>query len=353
MTPAKIPFEKLTVINYAFFYPLSDGTLVGRDTVGDEMILRGEHAPGGSGYIPGTGLVDLAHQHGVKTLLSVGGWEDSNNFSAVAANSLTRAQFAHSCINQIKKYGFDGIDIDWEYPGYADHKGTQDDRTNCTLLFRATRDSLSAYEKLSGKKILMTAALPAGASLAGSFEMNKLADLLDMFNVMTYDFSGTWDSVSGHNAPLYAPRESDSLRNVDAAFRLYVATYRIPASKINLGIPFYGHTFANCTSLYGPHAGPDTTHFSSQGCFYYDILPMIGNVTRYWDDKAKVPYLVNLSWKTLVSYDDEESVGYKAQYVVHQHAGGVIIWEITGDYMPDGRTPLLDALRSKFSDAKK
>lgn len=352
MIPAKIPFQKLTIINYAFFYPLSDGTLVGRDTVGDEMILQGGLAAGGSRIKSGVGLVGLAHQHSVKVLLSIGGWEDSDNFPGVAANGKSRTQFAHSCLDQIRKYDFDGIDIDWEYPCFADHRGKPGDRENCTLLVRVTRDSLDAYSLRTGKKLLLTAALPAGATHAGGFDLENLADVLDMFNVMTYDFSGTWDQVSGHNAPLYAPGENDTLRNVDAAFKLYGETYKIPVSKINLGIPFYGHTFANCTSLYGPYASPDTTHFSSQGCFYNDIHPLMGKFTRYWDDKAKVPYLVNLSWKTLVSYDDEESVGYKASYVLRQGAGGVIIWEITGDYLPDGKTPLLDVIWSKFNDAK-
>jgi chitinase len=348
VSPARIPYDKLTVINYAFFYPLPDGTLVGRDTVGDALILRGERDMEGSGFKPGTALTDVAHRHGVKVMLSIGGWEDSNNFPEVASSDVRRARFAHSCLEQIRTYGFDGIDIDWEYPGYADHKGTPDDRQNFTRLLQVVRDSLENYGRATGERYSLTAALPAGASALTTYEMDKIAVLLDRLNVMTYDFNGPWDSLSGHNAPLYAPRPDDSLRNVDAAFNLYVHTLNVPAEKVNLGVPFYGQTYTQCTSLYARHGGADTVHFSPQGAFYYDIVPLLARFTRRWDDRAKVPYLVSAAWNVLISYDDEESVRYKAQYVLDHHACGLIIWEITGDYLPDGRTPLLDAIDATF-----
>jgi chitinase len=136
---------------------------------------------------------------------------------------------------------------------------------------------------------------------------------------------------------------------VDGAFRLFHNTFGIPAGKINLGVPFYGQTFTNCTGVDAPHAGADTVHFSKQGAFYYDIVENMHNFTRYWDDHAKVPYLVSSSWKMFVSYDDEESVAFKARYVLEHGARGVIIWESTGDYMPDGTTPLLDVISSHFN----
>jgi chitinase len=350
MTPTRIPFGKLTMINYAFFFPLPDGSIVGRDTVGDEIFLKGERDQETARYKTSTALVDLAHRHGVKVLLSIGGWEDSSNFPEVAASETKREQFAHSCVDKIREYDFDGIDIDWEYPGYAEHKGSRADRENFTLLLQTTRDSLTVYGNRTRKKLLLTAALPAGASILTNYDVEKVTDLLDMLNVMTYDLSGTWDSVSGHNAPLFAPNESDSMRNVDAVFRLYTITYKVPASKVNIGIPFYGHTFANCTGAYSPHSGADTVHFSSHS--YHEIVQTMDGFTRFWDDKAKVPYLISKEWKTFVSYDDEESVALKAQYVLDRNGGGAIIWEVTGDYMPDGRTPLLDAISDKFRTMK-
>ena len=345
MTPSKIPYKKLTAINYAFFYPATDGTLAGRDPAGDELILNG-------GNRSGTGLVELAHRNGVRVFLSVGGWDDSYNFPEVAGSQSTRAAFARSCVEQLQKYGFDGIDVDWEFPCLADHKGTPDDTQNYTKLLQSARDSLEAFGRRMNRHYLLTAALPAQESRMKYYDIENVAPLLDMLNVMTYDLSGEWDSLSGHNAPLYAPVPADSDRNVDAAFRLFHATYKLPASKINLGVPFYGRTYADCMGLYAHHKGADTVHFADGDCFYYDVVACRDKFTRRWDDRAKVPYLVSSSWNTFVSYDDEESVGYKARYVVDHHACGVIIWEITGDYLPGGSTPLLNAIDSTFRAAR-
>jgi len=340
VSAAQIPYDKLTTVNYAFFVPLPNGEIVGKDTSGDRIYLRAK-----AGYR----LTDLAHRHGVKVLLSLGGWEGSDNFPAVAASAALRAVFVRSCMAALTAYDFDGLDIDWEYPGYADHNGTPQDKHNFTLLLRALRDGLDGQTQRTGRRYLLTAALPAGASNAANIEMDTVAVLLDQLNIMTYDFHGPWDQRSNHNSPLYPSSGADTALCVDAAFTLYHNRYGVPGAKINLGVPFYGQTFTQCTALNTPHRGADTVHFSPGGAFYYDIVRHMSAFTRHWDDQAKVPYLVSPAWDLFVSYDDEQSVKAKAQYVVDHNAGGVIVWEITGDFLEDGTTPLLDALRAVLS----
>ncbi|MDZ7765959.1 MAG: glycosyl hydrolase family 18 protein [Melioribacteraceae bacterium] len=138
--PVNIPYDKLTIINYSFFYPLESGEIVGIDPVADSYLLKGENFE--SGKTSGKSVIELAKQHGTKVLLSIGGWETSYNFPQVSANPSKRATFAHWCVKHIKQYGFDGIDIDWEFPGYKQHKGTDKDRENFTILLQAVRDSL-------------------------------------------------------------------------------------------------------------------------------------------------------------------------------------------------------------------
>ncbi len=336
-SPARIPYEKLTIINYAFFLPLPDGRIVGKDSVGDSMYLQGN---------ADSTLVGLAHKHGVRVLLSLGGWEDSDNFPSIAASAKLRAAFSHSCIEAMRRYGFDGIDIDWEYPGFADHKGTPADRENFTFLLSSLRDSLNDLGKRAGKGYLLTAALPAGAVHVRNIDLEKVTAILDFINLMTYDFHGAWDPLANHNSPLYPSAGADTALCVDWAYRQYHETLGVPASKLNLGVPFYGRTYAGCAGLNGPHSGPDTVFFPATGAAYYDIVPALGRFTRRWDEKACVPYLVNADARVFVSYDDEESIRAKARYVVGHDIRGVIIWELTGDYLPNGSTPLLDALRS-------
>jgi chitinase len=346
LTPAKIPFGMLTVINYAFFYPLPDGTIAGRDSAGDAMILF-PHGEGAGLDFP-LSLTGLAHRNGVNVLLSIGGWEDSNNFPAVAADPARTARFAHSCAGMVREAEFDGIDIDWEFPGFAEHDGTPSDGRNFVRLLRALRDTLDAVGLRAGVHLFLSAALPADRAQALAMEIRDAAPLLDFLNIMTYDFYGTWDTHAYHNAPLYAGPGGDSARTVDGAFRLYHETFGMAAERINLGVPFYGHTYTACTELGGVHGPPDTVHFPAGGAFYYSIAAQRKNFTRHWDEQARVPWLTSNEGNTLVSYDDEESVRCKAQYVLDRGARGLIVWEITGDYFPDGSHPLLEAIDRVF-----
>jgi chitinase len=340
MTPEKIPYDKLTIINYAFFYPRPDGSITGRDTVGDARYLGGP---------AGTRLTDLAHRHDVKVLLSLGGWEDSDNFPAVAGTPKLRDTFTRACMDAVRRYDFDGIDIDWEYPGYAEHKGSPADKESFTLLLQLLKDSLQSCGAATGRTYLLTGAFPASATQAPYIDFGRIVDILDQFNIMTYDFYGAWDPLCNHNSPLYPSADADSSRCMDAAFRLYQQTFGVPASKINLGLAFYGRTYTRCTALNSHHAGPDTTHFPASGALYSDIVARMGSFTRKWDDRAMVPYLVSQAWQVLVSYDDAESISLKAQYMLNNNVHGCIIWEITGDYLPDGTTPLLDAIVQTFA----
>ena len=305
MTFDKIPFKRLTIIDYAFWRPRPDGTIEGINPTGDSLNLIGKKGS--------PNLVSLAHANKVKVMLSIGGWDDSGNFPMVASTESTRTTFAHECVEVVKKFGFDGIDIDWEYPAYAEHNGTSADRVNSTRLLELLRDSLDAYGMQNHKKLFLSAALAASADHLVGYEIDTLAKILDMLNVMTYDYNGPWTPLSGHNSPLYASPGSDTLLNVDASFKLFVVKLGVPASKINLGVPFYGHSFAQCTSLNGEYHGSDTTFFPETMCciiLFSSTLASTGTGTN----TQKSLYLIFPESKTLVSYDDEESIGDKARY---------------------------------------
>ena len=345
LTPAEIPYGSLTVINYAFFVPLPDGTLAGKDTAGDAQLLLPRRDEATGDFTPS--LTMTAHSHGVRVLLSIGGWDDSGSFPAAASDPAHRARFAHGCAGAIRRYGFDGIDIDWEYPGFAEHNGSPADSAGFPLLLGTLRDTLDRLGRTLGRHLVLSAAVPATEAHAGLMAIRRSAEILDFVNVMTYDLYGSWDPRAYHNAPLAAGPGGDSARTVDGAFRLYHERYGVPARKINLGVPFYGHTFADCTELLGTHAGADTASFAG-GAPYANIAARTGEFTRHWDPFAKVPYLTSPVRRTLVSYDDAESIRLKAAYVVDRGASGVIIWEITQDALPGGSHPLLKAIDGVF-----
>lgn len=348
--PQAIPYDKLTAVAYAFFYPLESGEIVGVDPVADRYLLGGEADSLVGNTKPGETLVELAHRSGAKVILSIGGWEHSGNFPQVSADPLKRATFAHGCVEHIKKYGFDGIDIDWEFPGYVQHNGTPQDKQNFTLLLQTVKDSLRALGKRTGNSYQLSAALPAAASHLEDIELQKITNILDYLNIMTYDLFGPWSKISNHNSALFAPQQGDSARCLDGAFKLYHQANGVPAGKINLGAAFYGHTYANCTEIYSGHQGADTAFFQEgEAIDYSQIAEHFGEFERHWDEKAQAPYLVSAAHKILVSFDDEESLARKADYVIRNNARGFIIWPLMGDYLKDGRTPLLDVLYQKFA----
>lgn len=361
--PATIDYSKYTILNYAFFAPDANGNISGFDSWGDENLLLGQinWSTTPPSYYPNTSLIDLAHNHNVKVLVSVGGWTLSDNFPGIAADAVKRQTFAQSCVNLLQTYNFDGIDLDWEYPGYAEHNGTPADKVNFTLLLQAVRSAIDTYGTSIGKQFLLTAAVSSSPSLAANVEWENVAPLLDMINLMSYDYFGAWDPVSNHNSPLYAPAVGDPAFNLNAGFLMLTETYDVPPGKVNIGVAFYGRSFKQCAGLHQPHTGADTqTFWQDEGSpQYYNVLGNMGLFNQHWDAQAEVPYLTgNGVLQSFVSYDNPESIALKAQYAVDNNARGVIIWEITGDYLETAPgsgiiagTPLADTLNAVLCGA--
>lgn len=355
VNPMTIDYSKYTVINYCFFQPMPNGTIALGDSWADQNLLQGQFNWSTNQYIPNTSIVDRAHNANVKVLVSIGGWTWSNNFPAIAADPVKRAAFAHDCNYYVNFYNLDGIDIDWEYPGYAPHGGGPADAGNFTLLMRQIRDSLNALELQHNEQYLLTAAVGASQAHMSNVQWNNIVPLLDMINLMSYDFFGAWDANANHNSPLHAPACGDPSFNIDSAFRALTTVYGVPANKINIGVAFYGRTQSGYTSLCGPTNGQAAVNaFPPDGVpLYYDIYNNINSYTRNWDSNAEVPYLTGNG--IFVSYDDEESIGKKADYINAVGACGAIIWEITGDYIETtpgsgviAGTPLADTLNAVF-----
>lgn len=357
--PETIFLEKYTIINYAFFRPMTNGDITSTDSWADENLLLGPMVWWPVQYHDSTrSLPYLAHQAGVKLLPSIGGWNDSGNFPGIAASPVKRQTFISACINLINNYKFDGIDLDWEYPGYAPHGGSPADKQNFTLLLQELRSALNYLSGQTGKNYLLTSCFGAAATHMQHIDWQAMLPLVDYVNLMTYDFHGSWDPESNHHTPLYAPAVGDPQWCFDGAFSLITQTYQVPPEKINIGVAFYGKALANCTQLYGPHSGYDaSTFWEDEGQpLYYNIMKRMSQFTRYWDAQVLCPYLLGNSLNTFVTYDDRTSIGHKAQYVVNHNIAGVIIWEITGDYMETfpgsgviAGTPLLDTLTHIFS----
>ena len=250
-------------------------------------------------------IVDLKKSNpALKVVLSVGGW-GAGNFSEMAADENHRKKFCNNCLTEVKRYGLDGIDLDWEYPTStsAGISSSPDDTKNFTLLVKELRQVL-------GNERLLTM---ASSSSAKYVDFKSTVPYFNFVNLMTYDMG----NPPQHNAALYKSGSSTH-RSCDESVALHLAA-GVPYEKMVLGIPFYGYD--------------DGSVFGSAGQVdYRDILSYdTAKFTRRWDDTAKVPYLVNASGTVVMSYDDETSVGLKAEYVKQKNLLGAMYWNIEAD----------------------
>jgi chitinase len=330
--PKQIEADKITHINYAFANLNEKGEVITGDGLADGRAF-GQ-------------LFQLRQKNkDLKILISVGGWTWSKYFSNAALTPESRQAFADSAYEYIYKNGFDGIDLDWEYPtakGNAGNIERPEDPKNFILLLETLRKKLDDEGKRDGKYYPITVAVGAAPRHIDGLEYKKVGELLDFINIMAYDYHGSWNPLSGNNAPLFKDPADPSEEKawgygswaVDAIIKAGV-----PAKKLILGVPFYGRSWKGCPKTGNGQyqkctggAGPGT--WEAGFADFHDIEANYVNkkgFTRYWNDKAKVPYLYNPDGGVFISYDDVESMKHKLDFVKQKGLGGVMYWEVTAD----------------------
>ncbi|MGF7215212.1 chitinase [Spirosoma lacussanchae] len=268
----------------------------------------------------------------LKILISIGGWSWSENFSDAVLSDTARVAFAASAVDIVRQYQLDGVDIDWEYPGMKgeDNVFRPEDRQNFTLLFKALRDQLNNLQKQTGKPYLVTTALPGFDAIFTHTDMGQAQQYLDYINIMSYDHY-TGGPLAGHHTNLFPTGQVPNEQSGDRAVQAYQKA-GVPASKLLLGIAFYGRAWQ--LQQDNPKIQPRTIAKVERGggyTFIKDSLLTNPAYKRYWDRKAKAPYLYNADLKRFVSYDDEESVKAKCRYVRKKGLAGVMFWEYSSD----------------------
>ncbi|MGL4655919.1 MAG: glycosyl hydrolase family 18 protein [Sarcina sp.] len=270
----------------------------------------------------------------MNVLLGVGGGGNSQGFSEVAASKELRSLFVEDCIKFIKEYNLDGIDIDWEYPVGPDWYPEEDrnwaDKENFTLLLLDLREGLDKLEKETGEKYLITYASNVSPWAVTTLEYEKVFEILDRIHLMGYDFEGAWSPQTGHSSALYKYDGLEYSLTASGAVEMFL-NYGAPKEKLVLGIPAYSHDFYGVKNenngLGQPYEEADLAQFGN------DVLEERyidkNGFKRYWDDKAKMPYLFN--GNTFISYEDEESIQYKAEYVEEKNLGGMMTWQYFHD----------------------
>ena len=298
---------------------------------------------------------------GVKVLLALGGWNDSegDKYSRLVGSQENIERFVESSLEFLDRWGFDGLDLDWEFPvcWQVDCKaGPRTDRDGLSDLVTALSDAFRP------RGLLLTAAVsPSKTVIDLAYDVPLLNSALDIINVMTYDYHGYWDGQTGHLAPLYMS-EGDASQHFNANYSLeYWVSLGADRRRLVMGLPLYGQTFTLPDTVHTGLSSPSLGR-GQQGQFtradgflaYYEICHKVRE--EGWTvgpaSHSHGPYA--FSGDQWVGFDDVSMVQRKAEYIKENQLGGAMVWALDLDDFSDlcecGKYPLLRTVNSVLRD---
>lgn len=310
-TVDKIPYDKFTHVIWSFISPNADGSLRG-DAVGDPSALDQ--------------MVTMAHEAGVKAIISLGGAGLCENFASVAASDELRKKFVDELSAFVSGHNLDGVDMDWEFSKVP---VAAEDTIAYNKLLHDIRVSLPEGKTLS-------AALPCSDYYGKFFTAEALVENLDWFGFMTYDITGDWDDKARFDSPLLANSKWTTWSWKQTA--AYWKKRGVPTEKMVFGIPNFGFVFYGTT---GPGFAFDQG--STKNMSYAEIMEM-EDWQFFYDDVSKEPY--GIAGDRFVTYENEQSVSDKAVWILENNYAGAMVWELSNDYIEGKGQPVMEALSS-------
>ena len=312
---------KLDVINASFAYVNADLSVDYRSI---------------NSYIP---KILVARKSGVRVVISIQGAEaNSGNFSTAAKTEENRKLFAKNVVDFVEKFHFDGVDIDWEYPGWSMPTSKHFEAENYTLLIKELNEQLKA----KNPDYIVSAAIPGGSEGWQRYDLDQVAPYLDYIHLMTYDLEASTKIF--HHTALYGTngRATGNMASVNDSVQLFELK-GVPASKLVPGIAFYGKTANPSTATNGGLGSNSANNNKYVTMTYTNIynnyITKIDNknIIYYFDKECQAPYIYDVKNNLFITYDDETSIKAKCNYArgmdreEETRLGGVMIWEIGED----------------------
>ena len=313
LQPEDIDLSIVSHVIHSFAWPNEDGSISSYDGMF------------------GSGMSETIHAQGSKFLLSLGGWGNHIGFEVISADADLRELFINNLASICLINGYDGIDLDWEFPD------SENDKENLNLLV----SEMDSIFSIINPEWLITMAIPVSNWYGQWHDFEFLNQYVDFFNAMTYGTHGNWSSHSGHLSPLYPSPAGDPDGSChDNMF--YLSTIRnIPKSKINIGMPFWGLKW-NSPNINEPFTGNTTD------IYFNEINNLIGDGwTEYWDSDALCPYLIKNDNTQIITYENPLSIGIKCQYAIEEELGGLMIWALSYDKTENGQE-LIQSIQENY-----
>ncbi|KAL9608377.1 MAG: hypothetical protein Q9167_006791 [Letrouitia subvulpina] len=283
-----------------------------------------------------TALKDI--NPGLQTWISIGGWSMNDpdqpthsTFSDLAGSTSAQSQFFSSLLSLMSTYGFDGVDIDWEYPVAPERSGKPEDYQNYVSFLSNLRAALGS----SGHQYGLSITIPSSYWYLRNFDIVSIAQQIDWFNLMTYDLHGTWDSTDKYIGAVV--NAHTNLTEIDQTLDLLWRN-NIDPDKVVLGLGFYGRSFTlsdpSCTHAGCPFksgGNPGECSASSGTLTFAEIKRIVaagGTETLVQDAAVKQVVFGGDQW---VSYDDADTFKMKIDYANGKCLGGLMVWAASTD----------------------
>lgn len=282
----------------------------------------------------------------LKILISVGGWTWSKHFSDATLTDELTLNLAKSAVEIVEKHGLDGVDIDWEYPGMVGDNNTfrPVDGENYTNLFRNLREQLDLLGAKTGKQYFVTTAIGGSREFLQHTNLEAAQKYLDYINLMSYDFDNTYDNISSHHQNLFAPANRPYLYSTDLTIQ-NLKKVGVQLSKVVMGLGFYGKgKIVDSADNNGLYQLPVTGGSGGGYTYLKDSLVNKKGYVRYWDEESQAPYLFKNESKHFITYDDEESIKLKCDYIKEYGLAGAMFWT----YFSDPKLYLLQVLNQEL-----